>query len=370
MRAGGLSLFDKLIYFFNLIAVIALLCTYTAPHIKPETFWFPAALALGYPYTLMLNLLFTAYWVWRKKWRQFLYMVIVLALGYNMLAKTFAFQTGSNLPPTPPAAGTQQVKVMSYNVRNFDLYNWKDNIPARDRMLNLIRKENPDIICFQEFYTEDKGELHNVKLLVNELGYKYYHFEKTLTLRGKDHWGEAIFSKYPLQNPDKIVFSNSTGNIVAYADADINGKTVRIFNAHLQSFKLANKEVQHINDISGGSAPETLVFGILAKLRNGFVKRSAQARILQDYIQKSPYPVIVCGDFNDVPASYAYHTISKNLHDAFLLGDFGFGNTYNGLLPTLRIDYILLSKQFTPYDFYIINKNYSDHYAVICTIEI
>ncbi|OWY24804.1 hypothetical protein C7N43_21335 [Sphingobacteriales bacterium UPWRP_1] len=374
MKAGRLSWFDKLIYFFNLLAVTLLLCTYTAPYLNPETLWIPAILALGYPFTLGINLIFTFYWLLRKKWRPLLYMLLLLLLGWSMFTKTFAFKTGS------PAisAGTPQLKVMSYNVRNFDLYNWKENVAARDKMLNLIRAENPDVICFQEFYTEDAGQLHNVKLLVNELGYKYYHFEKTLTLRGKDHWGEAVFSKYPLNNPDKIVFSNSTGNIVTYADVEIGaGQIIRLFNAHLQSFRLSNKDVKYVQDITGGLSQEELkessakkMLIVLRKLRDGFVKRSTQAQILAGYIQKSPYPVVVCGDFNDVPSSYTYHAISKNLQDAFLQSDFGIGKTFNTFLPTLRIDYILASKTLQPAGFKIIDKDYSDHYAIVCNIGV
>ncbi len=374
--ARQLNLFDKLIYFFNLLAIVVLLCTYTAPYINPETLWMPAILALGYPYILLVNILFAAYWLLRKKWQQFFYMFIVFLLGFNMFSKTVALHLNTSVPESSTDGKTQQLKVMSYNVRNFDLYNWKENIPARDKMLNLIRSENPDIICFQEFYTEDKGELHNIKLLVNELGYKYYTFEKTLTLRGKDHWGEAIFSKYPITNPDKIVFSNSTGNIVAYADVEVNGKLIRIFNAHLQSFKLADKDVKYISDLTGNITNEELnksaiqkAKSIAVKLRDGFLKRSAQARILAEHIQKSPHPVIVCGDFNDVPASYTYRIISKNLKDAFLKSDFGMGKTFNALTPNLRIDYILHSASMTSHGFSILKKDYSDHYAVVCTLE-
>ncbi|QQS30323.1 MAG: endonuclease/exonuclease/phosphatase family protein [Sphingobacteriales bacterium] len=375
--ARQLSWFDKLVYFFNLLAIVVLLCTYTAPFINPETLWIPAVLALGYPYILLVNLFFTLYWLLRKKWKQFFYMLIVLLIGYNMFSKTVALNLNTSVPKSATEGKIQMLKVMSYNVRNFDLYNWKENIPARDRMLNLIRAENPDIICFQEFYTEDKGELHNIKLLVNELGYKYYHFEKTLSLRGKDHWGEAIFSKYPLSNPDKIVFSNSTGNIVAYADVEVNGKLIRIFNAHLQSFKLADKEVKYISELSGNLNDNPLkqtalqkAKDIVVKLGGGFQKRSTQARVLAEHIQKSPHPVVVCGDFNDVPASYTYRTISKNLQDAFLKSDFGMGKTYNALTPNLRIDYILHDPTMVSHGFSILKKDYSDHYAIVCTLEL
>jgi hypothetical protein len=96
--ARQLNLFDKLIYFFNLLAIVVLLCTYTAPYINPETLWMPAILALGYPYILLVNILFAAYWLLRKKWQQFFYMFIVFLLGFNMFSKTVALHLNTSVP--------------------------------------------------------------------------------------------------------------------------------------------------------------------------------------------------------------------------------------------------------------------------------
>jgi endonuclease/exonuclease/phosphatase family metal-dependent hydrolase len=76
------------------------------------------------------------------------------------------------------------------------------------------------------------------------------------------------------------------------------------------------------------------------------------------------------GDFNDVPNSYTYFTIRKNLQDAFLKNGFGIGRTYSTLAPTLRIDYILATREFTIPQFNRIVKDYSDHYLLVADLRL
>ena len=108
---------------------------------------------------------------------------------------------------------------------------------------------------------------------------------------------------------------------------------------------------------------------MMGKLRGAYKKRSVQAEMLHEKIKESPYPVIVCGDFNDVPNSYTYYTAKGNLLDAFLKKGSGFGRTFRFISPTLRIDYILADKKFEVTGFNKIEVNYSDHYPIIADFE-
>jgi len=384
-----LSILSSIVFKLNLVAALALLLTYPVPFINPSTFWFSALWGLTYPFLLLINVGFLLYWLLKRRLQAFLSLVVIL-LGWNLLNKTIAFNIVQNKSEIvekveeeeedAPEKEATDVKIMTYNVQNFDLYNWTENVESRNKMIELIQSEKPDIINFQEFYTDDNddSEFHNVKLLVNELGYKYYSFEKTLTLRTTNHWGLATFSKFPIVSKDRITFPESKNNIVAYTNVAIAKDTVRLFNLHLQSIHLGRQDLKYLKQLSLGDKSKKeektdhwkSFNSIVTKLKAAYVKRGNQASILADSIKHSPYPVIVCGDFNDTPTSFAYQTISNKLQDAFLESGLGLGGTYAGPLPSFRIDYILLDPSFEVRSTEVIRKKYSDHYPVTCEFRI
>ena len=103
---------------------------------------------------------------------------------------------------------------------------------------------------------------------------------------------------------------------------------------------------------------------ILKRLKKAYLYRAEQARELSLSIEKSPYPVILCGDFNDTPVSYSYRTISKNLEDCYGKAGRGFWTTYAGPIPGLRIDFILHSPSLSTKGFLTQKVRLSDHYPV------
>ena len=109
---------------------------------------------------------------------------------------------------------------------------------------------------------------------------------------------------------------------------------------------------------------------LISKFKNGFLKRRVQADNVRTEIDKSPYPVVVCGDFNDVPNSYAYETIGHDLQDAFVVKGAGMGRTFSGISPTLRIDNIFIDKRYTISQFKLIPKKLSDHFPLFADINL
>ena len=85
-------------------------------------------------------------------------------------------------------------------------------------------------------------------------------------------------------------------------------------------------------------------------------------------MKTSPYPVIVCGDFNDTPLSYVYNQFNTNLVDAYRETATGIGVTYAGRVPAGRIDYNLHSGDLGANDFGIQSVPFSDHRAIHCKI--
>jgi len=256
---------------------------------------------------------------------------------------------------------------MSFNVRLFDLYNWKNNKHERDKIISLIKAENPDIICLQEYYYQNDNEFKTTNLLLDALKPIEIHTYFPIVNKDKYFFGIATLSKYKIVKKGQIVF-NSTSNISIYTDVLINNDTVRIYNNHLESVRLGKEDYSFINKFDFNVEKNEIKDSkhILKRLKDAFIKRALQAKVVHNNIKSTKYPVIVCGDFNDTPLSYAYNTISNNLNDAFLESGSGFGSTYNGKIPFLRIDFILYSNYFNSYNFKIVNKDLSDHFPITC----
>lgn len=363
-----------------MLVALGILFTYATPYVKPAVFWLPAPMALLYPFMVLLNVCFAVFWLLRKPQLYALLSIICLLTGWSLLKSSFALPLASQ--GKSKHLKTHQLKVMTYNVRNFDLYNWNKNKESRDQIMATIQEEHADVVCFQDFYTQDDSLFNNIELLTCNLHFEYHHFENTLTLRGKDRWGAAIFSKYPLSNPQAMLFKDAKTNVVTSADIDVKGQTIRFFSAHLQSNFLAKKDINYVSELIEGSNDPNKnttrdhfksAISILQKLKEGYVRRSEQATDFAQIIRQSPYPVIVCGDFNDTPASYTYRTIATaipNLKDAFLDAGWGMGNTYIGLQPLqFRIDYIFVPDSFEVSHFNIIEKKMSDHYPLSCELS-
>ncbi len=252
----------------------------------------------------------------------------------------------------------------------FDLYNWSKNAQTRNIILTNLAEENPDILCLQEFYTsEEKGDFNNIDTVTHLLNTKNSHVEYTITLRGNDHWGIATFTKYPIIKKGKIEFNTRSNNLCIYTDVLINTDTVRIYNMHLQSISFTKADYKFMDQIQSDTTDTKDEVekskSILRRLKRAFVKRATQSEIIATHIETCPYKVIVCGDFNDTPASYVYNTIRGDLKDAFIESGSGFEQTYAGKFPRFRIDYILHSKEFNSKNYHHITETQTDHYPVV-----
>ncbi len=360
------SFFNPLAMLFNHIAAIALLISYLAPYISPENFWFIAFFGLAYPILVIINVVFVIYWMTQFKKNVFYSLIIILS-GWSQI-KCYVQINPTNIPSN----SKKLIKVMSYNVKLFDLYNWSHNIETRGKMFELIKKESPDIMCIQEFFTSDsKDDFNNLDTLLKFQKAKFTHLEYTTTLRKIDHWGVAIFSSYPIVTNGKINFDTKSNNICIYSDILIHKDTVRVYNVHLQSIKFDYGDYKFVDDLMNNKETQELEKSknILKRLKLAYIKRAKQTELVAAHIATSPYPVIVCGDFNDTPASYSYHTIAKNLSDAFIESGKGLGRSYVGKFPSFRIDYILHSNQYKAYDFRTIRKELSDHFPIVTYLE-
>ena len=356
--------------------MLLLLASYATPHISPAQWSVPALLGLSYPFLLIVNGLFFLFWAFKRD-RRFWASLLAILFGWPILTKTVTFNGFNTAART---ADSTTFKVMSYNVRNFDLYNWNKNKESRQDMLQLVKQQNPDLLFFQDFYTQDDSSFNNIETISNDLQYPYYHFEPWLNQSDSAFFGLAIFSRFPLSDPQRIEFHNGEFNLATSIDADISGRKLRLFNTHFQSIHLAQRDLQYVRNLNKYISDSTRednwrsITSIVGKLKQGYVKRSSQAELLATYIDHSPYPVLVAGDFNDTPNSYTYRTVAGSLQDSFLKGGNGAGGTFSfgGLVPAFRIDYILADTSLTVQHAKVVRSplNHSDHHPVQCTIQL
>ena len=357
------KLLHRIVVIINVVAAGGLLISTLAPLINPSRFFLPALFGLSYPYLLMVNLILVIYWLIKLKKELFISLVIIL-LGWNHLNNLLPLNfKESKIPITTDRA--RLFKVLSYNVRGFDIYHWSNDPNVKSEIFKLFEEQEPDILCLQEYYTSRKGGdthrdmTHQLLSLPNNA---VYYTENNVAQVG---FGIATFSRYPIIRKSRIPF-NSTGNAAMYTDILFRSDTIRVFNLHLQSIKFRQKDYAFMDTVKLKYSNQQMreIRDIGSQLKTAFTLRSEQATMISSYIKSSPHPVIIMGDFNDTPQSFTYRKIKKGNRDAFRKAGRGFGNTYAGELPSFRIDYILCSDPVIPYEFKRIKTSFSDHFPI------
>ena len=246
------------------------------------------------------------------------------------------------------------LKVATYNVAMFGRA--ATGFIAQD-VLAEMRRENVDVFCIQE-YTNISGDKK-----VTDIYKDYFPYVAI----GREDM--AIYSRYPITGSKSILFEN-TNNSAMWANVNVNGKQVRIYNVHLettgfnrtlhQAAKLMNKGIKVENN--------AIINAIYGNYTLGMIVRAGQANMVAMDMRESNLPCIVCGDFNDVPYSYVYNVMmGENMVDGFKECGKGFMGTYRGSKP-VRIDYIMHDKKMNGITYYTKDLSYSDHIPVFMSI--
>jgi len=359
---------------FIICNVFIAICFVSGSFVKffnPRSWWFIGLFTLSLPYILVVLIIFFIGWLLAKK----IFMLI------SLLAIAFCWKAVQNIFPFhfPTSFKTEKqtgdIRVMSWNVEHFDILEYKTHPEIKQKMVQLIKQYQPDVACFQEMVAGDDDRainyLGDFKRNLQFSDY-YYSYENRLNFDQAHHFGVIIFSRFPIINKQTVgTIPYDYNSIFQYIDIVVNIDTIRIFNIHLQSLKFTQNNLQYL-DHPGTNTDSALSESksIVGKLKRGFLKRAAQSARVKAEIDKSPYPFIVCGDFNDVPNSYAYCKIGDGLQNAFVEKGSGIGRTFTGISPTLRIDNIFTDNNFIIQQFTQIPKRLSDHYPIITDVAL
>lgn len=338
----------------NILFALSLIIAYLSVLISPAKFALPAFFGLAYPYLLFINIIIALIWAVLLKYEA-LISVVVIACGFTHF--TNYIKIGR-----PPGSKEGTFKIMSYNLRLFNYFE-SQNTNSEKKVLGFLRGQKPDILCLQELYLTG-DPVQKDSSIKTALGGGYYSHMKIIG-KGKNHYyGIATYSRFPIIAKGEIVHPGSS-SLSIYTDILIQKDTFRIFNNHLQSFRLRKIERSFLEELTADEKEKLdEVKSLSISLKKGFIIRARQSQSVKDKINSSPYPVIVAGDFNDTPVSYAYRKIRKGLNDSFVSSGYGAGFTYKGNYPPNRIDYILYNNALECRYFERYKVRYSDHYPI------
>jgi endonuclease/exonuclease/phosphatase family metal-dependent hydrolase len=355
----------------NVLTAVAFLLASLAPSLNPQKWWFVSMLGLGYAFTIITLITFIFFWlIFRPK--LMLISLLALAIGWKGIAVFFAFHNPDRFEyEKKPNA----LRVVHWNVGRFTEWKRNNNKGSRTRlkMMDLIKEQNADVLCLQEFFhSKDTVYYDNLNYIMKELGYPYYYY--SWDNDGHLQWvGNIIFSRLPIVDSGLIRYPRpSIPESLLYADVKVQNDTIRFYTTHLQSVQFKKKDfetVERIKKTDEEAVKQSRT--ILGKLKRGIVYRKIQADVVRQVTRQSPHPYIITGDFNDVPNSYTYFTIrGDELKDAFLETGFGVGRTYTDISPTLRIDYMLATKEIQLYQFNRVSKVLNDHHMLVADVAV
>ena len=254
--------------------------------------------------------------------------------------------------------------VATYNV---DAFNHEHTGYSCKEIASYMRNLQADILCFQEFGINDEFGIDSIYAALSNWPYHYIPSSP----EGKNLLQLAVFSRYPIKEEHLIIYPDSKNCSLA-CDIEINGRTIRLFNNHLQTTEVSQnkRKLEKGLRTDDSQRVEHAALGLIDGLHENFRKRAVQADLLKQLIAASPYPTLVCGDFNSLPSSYVYHTVKGDkLQDGFQTSGHGYMYTFKFFKHLLRIDYILHSPELNSTDYFSPDLNYSDHNPVVMRMK-
>lgn len=330
---------------------------------------------LAFPFLLALEVMAGVAWLIVRRWRSSLIVWVAILISWpsvrvvsplNMFPHTYT-----------PKEDSTKFKVLTFNVENFKVAYYGDREKERkagEATARYILSQDADVVLLQEA---------SLSVDINELPYMD-SLKKVYPYRDHGYHDQVILSKHPYQpvvdDSIKNGFASPDNPLDGYHfyarafDVLIPGHKVRFFNLHLHSLHLSEDDKQFYVDLTklktkdkpeeAKKASQT----ILAKLNYAFRQHAQEATLLRQVINQSDANVIVCGDFNDVPMSYAYRKImGTDMTDAWVKCGFGPTATYHKDRLFFKIDHVLYRGDMEAVETHRHKAGSSDHYPLVTT---
>ncbi len=353
-----LKVFNMLVFPLTLIVGLLLTLSGLAPNFSGQQSSVMPLLGLAFPLLFLLNALLLLYWGLQLKWRS----LFPLAFGFLHLGQASLYLQWNS---EAKAANGPSIRVATYNTQLLGHYSGEG---SEDSLKALMREHEADVYCFQELYDKNRNLEALVKRLAQSRGFKHYaHYQ---LVAGRPY-GMGIVSKYPIVKSKALPLEDASGNMAMWADIDfpqylgegeLSDTRVRVYNLHLQSFRLHKGDYELIRDrFDGDSLEIEQSKGLVHRLSAAYQLRVGQSDKVRESLDNCPYPKWVLGDFNDVPVSYTYRVLSMGLRDAFVEAGQGLETTYKGPFPSFRIDYALYSSPFRCTEYQSFSEVPGDH---------
>ena len=310
---------------FHIVIIALLFGTIMNAYIPPSVFGMLNLLSLGFPILMIINILLLMFWIatWKKRAAVFL----VLSLFFIILTRRW-------INYTPSKKETPNLKIISLNGKSGKF--------GDENIYNFLNDQKADVVLTQEYKSAE-----NLK------GFEY--FERNFPV-------VKIQSRFPIVESGIVETDAKNGRCI-YADIKINGKIIRFVNVYMEPFYLDKSMVKPTKDMN---VNEEKAKNIIHKLVPTFRKHQSQIAPIKGFLDNSPYPIILAGDFNAVPNSYEYYTLSENLEDTFLKVGKGSGTSFHDFKFPIKIDHIFASKSITPISYKVDRSvKISDHFPVI-----
>jgi endonuclease/exonuclease/phosphatase family metal-dependent hydrolase len=363
----GKGLLKLLFITANLIVAVLMVMSFIASRVSPESLLIPAYTTLLLPVLIPLNIFFLFLWVLLKKW-YFVVSLSVIILCWTSIQNTFPV----NFSNAVNDKVEYDFSLMTYNTYANAMME-KHTKKSPNPVIQYMLDKDPDILCIQEYSASFKENHLTEKDLMRIFSkYPYHHIHFKVNT-GWSFFGNATFSKFPIVNKSVVEYKSNYNTTIA-TDVDVNGKIIKVFNCHLESNNITENDkilAVRLRDNFDTDNIKDATMHFSRKLGAAYRIRAKQSDMVSEYIESSPYPVMVVGDFNDLPSSYTYTTIRGNLRDAFVDKGFGLGWTFSDSWLKFRIDHILYDDSFKLKYFKLDNKvKHSDHFPLYCKISI